>query len=104
MSVLTKEDILNWEHEIGESFLDQHGYIIDHKVYAGFLMAKEPELNLNIIEILNSNFSEAQSFEKALDVKYPERGYYKNIEYVVEFANLTVLTKERIIQALRSFE
>jgi hypothetical protein len=100
--------IENWELEMGESFLDYHGSDIDEKVFGGFLMAKEPELSLEIIEELNNPYCEVQNFREALYNKYnEENGYYNNvhydklIEYVVEFANLTENTRAKIFESLK---
>lgn len=101
--ILVIEDIIKWEEGMGESFLDYHGNDIYHVSFGGFLMAKEPELSAQFIEIMNQRNGEVQNFTEVLEERYPEYdiAYHKLLEYVVEFANLAQNTKNRIFKSLQ---
>lgn len=96
-----------WEYDMGESFLDYHGSEIGTPVFSGFLLAKEPTLADSIIRTGNAPFSEVQNFEEVLEEIYDEddeAAYFKLLEYVCEYVNLTINTRRRVLEALTSRE
>lgn len=98
---VTCERIRDWEHEAGESFLDQTGYIIPHLPLAGFFMAKYPEKASDLIqEVINNKYGEAMSVEHVIVSEFSEENYNKFFDTLCEYINLTVNTKIRVNYAL----
>ena len=64
---ISLERFQEWHQEIGEDFVDQVAYIINAKIFCGFLLAKYPLWNKEILENVNDqkeiqNDSEGENF------------------------------------------
>jgi len=95
---ITFERFQNFHIDAGEDFLDT--WCLDkqaEKVFLGFLLAKRPDLNVEILKAVNSyidsDLYEAVGGEEDTDCKE----FYS---LLAEFANLTTGLKERINQIL----
>lgn len=110
---ITFDDVISWEHEMGESFLDYHGSEINTVLFAGFLIAKEPELTPLILKEVNNKYTEVQNYsDDILDTKYDyesdktfeyahnDEAQYMLMKYLLELINLTGATKMRVLYIL----
>lgn len=94
---LTLERIHNFHIQAGEDLADQCGGLIDHKVLAGYLACKYPDLSYDIFEKMNETFSEWQSFKEIYEDDEDEDKFYQD---ACDFINLTVHCKKRFNQVL----
>lgn len=100
--------------DAGEDFLDYHGSCINPLVFAGYIMAKEPDLVNDIIEVLNQEYGdkilEIQDLimEKYASVDHElswnEKGCETLYGYICELYNKTKDTKKRLNKALLNIE
>lgn len=86
--------------EVGEDFCDQHGNTIDVKVLTGFLLAKRPEWNKELLEALNSKYTEPLSMLHVYEDMIAEDGFIPFYTDLAEFINLTGALKKRVNQIL----
>lgn len=109
-------DRFNQYHKlIGEDFLDDRGGgYIPWRVFAGYLMAKEPQLFDKLLDILNDDYGEMLTIQELFEEQFgewsdeKECGYTKLYAYICEFVNKTQNTKYKInrqlIQILENYE
>lgn len=97
LTPITLERFNDFHHEVGEDFCDQVGYLIDPKVYGGFLLHKYPNKNTEILEALVDK--DMISYQNVYDFSSVdwEDVFYSDLS---EFLNLTILTKARVNQVL----
>lgn len=104
MKDITVERLVNFNHEVGEEFIDQLSGGIDDKIFGGFLLCKHPDKAKDILAILNSN-GYTQKFMDEL--YYEHEGADDNLEAFYadfcEFVNLTKALKGRVNEALQEY-
>jgi len=86
---------------VGEDLVDQHESIVDYKVYGGWLLARYPEKNLEILRCINDSWPSVQSMMyEVFDAEGEDNEL--NVFYTdfAEFLNLTGAAKERVNQIL----
>lgn len=104
---VTVQRFKDWHAVVGEGFMDDHGGgNIPYKIFGGFLLAKRPDLNKEICDILNDQFGEMLSFEHLIEDQHPgedvewEIAFNEFYGYVCEFVNLTTGVKKKINESL----
>ena len=101
---ITWERIESFLYDVGEDLFDQVGsYLVNGKVFLGYLMAKEPKLVPDLLEAVNT------SGDDLLDMMYVfeehfESGWKPYYTHFADFANLTVTTKARTNEILIHIE
>jgi hypothetical protein len=99
---ITFERFKSFHLEAGEDFLDQ--CCLDkqsEKVFLGFLLAKRPDLNVEILKAVNS-YIDSELYEAIGGEE--DHDCEKFYTLLAEFANLTTGLKERINQILIQVE
>tara|TARA_Y100000310_G_C20638300_1_gene792449 strand:+ start:285 stop:689 length:405 start_codon:yes stop_codon:yes gene_type:complete len=81
--------------EYEDNIFEDTGFIND-KVFAGFVLAKHPELSEFILDIINDKYFEYMNFSEIFDDDDGYGGYEKLAELFCEFVNLTKRSKERV--------
>ena len=106
------KDIVHWNVDKGECFFDQNESIINVNVVLGFIIAKRPDLSIELLRHVNSQkfgfgLNDFIAFFKCEypeivnveDVRYVE-GYIKFTELFVQLINSTEEARKRVIKAL----
>lgn len=99
---LTVDRIREFHYLVGEDFLDTCD-TVNAEVFAGYLLAKFPHKNKEILNILNKkkNFLECMSFSDIDIFSYDDKlDMDKLYVYYCDFINLTGANKERDNQVL----
>lgn len=93
---ITKERFDIYHQKVGEDFCDQEGSIVNVKVLGGFLIAKNPELTLEILDVLNSQYGDALGLCDIYVEHFEDAGFDMFYSLFAELADLTIILKKRI--------
>lgn len=106
MKDITVDRLVNFNHEVGEEFIDQLVPSINDQIFGGFLLCKHPDKASDILSILNSKSCYTQKFMD--DLYWESDDADDNLEAFYadfcEFVNLTGTLKARVNEALEEVE
>lgn len=98
---VTADRIKQFNLDAGEEYCDQAGYDIPVKVFAGFLLAKHPELAPEIVAVINSKYGEVLNFIDLYREKLADDSdstmFYTDL---AQFVNLCPNVRKRVNQVL----
>jgi len=97
---ITIDRINTFHYDAGEDYLDTCSLDKQtEKVFLGFLIAKRPDLNKEILEVVNGGYIDCE-FYTLFEELHDEHDSSTFYTLFAEFANLTVGLKGRINQVL----
>jgi len=104
---LTIERFLEYMKYIGEDFLDDRGGgYIPFKIFGGYLLAKEPHLSKEIMEVLNDKYGEMLGLQEVINNYYSaddndwENPFKVLYGHICDFVNMTKTTKMKVNRQL----
>ena len=97
---ITLERFNDFHYEAGEDFCDTCSSFMNHLIIGGYLIAKHPELSLEILKSCNDKNGDVLGLIEVYEVELGDESndiFYKDLS---EFANLTKGLKRNINQIL----
>lgn len=102
LRLITVEDILDYNHRVGECYFDQNEGILYPYVMLGFIIAKRPNISIELLRSLHDTdwglLDLLHFFEDGRQDPY--KGYLEFVELFVECINSTEAARERVIESL----
>ena len=97
---ITLERFNEFHYKAGEDFCDTCGSFMNHLIIGGYLIAKHPEISLELLKVCNDKYDETLGLMRVYEDKLSDENNEIFYADLAEFANLTKGLKKNINQVL----